>query len=77
VKVLVAAGANLAARDTAHGSTPLIWACGGGHFAVIKYLLDEGQWQYTLYMYSTAPQVNAKMAVCCCVRKSLHYATGV
>jgi ankyrin repeat protein len=43
VKVLVAAGANLAARDTAHGSTPLIWACGGGHFAVIKYLLDEGQ----------------------------------
>lgn len=42
VKVLLAHGASVRARDTLHGATPLMWAAWRNNVAVIKMLLEAG-----------------------------------
>ncbi|KAH7115564.1 hypothetical protein EDB81DRAFT_287006 [Dactylonectria macrodidyma] len=42
VKILLERGANIEAKDSAHGRTPLSWAAERGHEASVKLLLKKG-----------------------------------
>ena len=41
-RALVKAGANVEAKDTTFGQTPLIWASSRGHLGPVKCLVEEG-----------------------------------
>ncbi|GKU13619.1 unnamed protein product, partial [Fusarium langsethiae] len=42
VKLLLDKGAEVEAKDSEYGLTPLSWAARHGHDAVVKLLLDKG-----------------------------------
>jgi ankyrin repeat protein len=42
VKLLLEKGAELESKDNYYGQTPLSWATGSGHEAVVKLLLEKG-----------------------------------
>ena len=42
MKLLLEKGAELESKDTEYGRTPLSWAAGNGHEAVVKLLLEKG-----------------------------------
>ncbi|EXL39845.1 hypothetical protein FOCG_17555 [Fusarium oxysporum f. sp. radicis-lycopersici 26381] len=42
IKLLLKQGADIEAKDTGHGRTPLLWAAANGHEAVIRLLLEQG-----------------------------------
>jgi ankyrin repeat protein len=42
VKLLLEKGAELETKDKNYGQTPLLWAVGNGHKAVVKLLLEKG-----------------------------------
>jgi ankyrin repeat protein len=42
VELLLEKGAKLEIRDTDSGRTPLSWAVGNGHEAMVKLLLEKG-----------------------------------
>ena len=42
MKLLLEKGAELETKDREYGQTPLSWAAGNGHEAVVKLLLEKG-----------------------------------
>ena len=42
MKLLLEKGAELESKDDFYGRTPLSWAAGNGHEAVVKLLLEKG-----------------------------------
>ena len=42
MKLLLEKGADVESKDRYYGQTPLSWAAGNGHEAVVKLLLEKG-----------------------------------
>ena len=42
MRVLIDRGANLNARDTERGTTPMMWAADQGHAAAVRLLIERG-----------------------------------
>lgn len=64
VKILLQAGASLMDADTEHGSSALMWACGGGCEEVIYHILDLPSCTTDCVNYKNAERWTPLM-ICC------------
>ena len=55
MKLLLEKGAEVESKDKEYGGTPLSWAAGNGHEAVVKLLLQKGAELETRSKYGRTP----------------------